>query len=162
MPVRVRYDVTVDALAIELTAGARIARTIQVMPGVNVDVDARGHIVSIEVLDASMHASRSDLAALPSARDYLTLAEAAAESGLAPATLRAQVNRGRLAAIKRGRDWLVDATALLNYMESRDARGRRGPAAKRKSHGVSTAVTKGRPVSVRKRARAVAASGGER
>ncbi len=30
----------------------------------------------------------------------------------------------RLAATKHGRDWLVDATALLNYLESRDARGR--------------------------------------
>lgn len=154
MTVRVRYDVAVDALAIEFTAGARIARTIRAMPGVNVDVDANGHIASIEVLDASLHASQTDLAALPSATDYLTLAEASLESGLTPGTLRGQISRGRLTAVKRGRDWLVDATTLLNYLESRDTRGRRRAVATRKRERPSEA----RRPAPRKCARAVAAS----
>lgn len=125
MAVRMRYDVAVDALAIELRPGARVAHTITTAPGVNLDLDGRGHVVTIELLDASAHVPRAELEELPTAADYLTLAEAAAASGLAATTLRGQISKGRLAAVKRGRDWLVDATALLNYLESRDARGRR-------------------------------------
>lgn len=125
MTIRMRYDVTVDALAIEFQPGARIARTITSEPGIHVDLDADGRIVTMELLDASARIPRKQLETLPNASEYLTLAEAAEESGLAPATLRVQINRGRLAAMKRGRDWLVDATALFNYLESRDSRGRR-------------------------------------
>jgi excisionase family DNA binding protein len=122
--VQLRYDRTVDALAIEFAPDARSARTVRVAPGVNVDFDVWERLVCIEVLDASTRIPLSSLESLPSAADWLTLEEAAAESGLAPSTLRVQINNGRLAATKRGRDWLVDATALLNYLESRDTRGR--------------------------------------
>lgn len=54
----------------------------------------------------------------------LTLGEAAAESGLAASTLRVQLNAGRLKGEKRGRDWFVDSTSLLNYLKSRSSRGR--------------------------------------
>lgn len=129
MTIRMRYDVTVDALAIEFQPGARIARTITSEPGIHVDLDVDGRIVTMELLDASARVPREQLETLPGASEYLTLAEAAEESGLAPATLRVQINRGRLTAVKRGRDWLVDATALFNYLESRDSRGRRsGPS----------------------------------
>ena len=138
MTIRMRYDVTVDALAIEFQPGARTARTIMSDPGIHVDLDAHGRIVTMELLEASERVSRAQLEALPGASEYLTLAEAAEESGLAPATLRVQINRGRLAAVKRGRDWLVDATALFNYLESRDSRGqrtgRRGPAGRKQGH----------------------------
>ena len=127
---RMRYDIEVDALAVEFRPGATSARTVAVAPGVNVDFDAKGRLVTLELLDASRHVPRQALERLPSAKDYLTLAEAARESGLAAATLRVQINKGRIAAVKRGRDWLVDATALLNYLESRDQRGR-PPAAPR-------------------------------
>ena len=45
------------------------------------------------------------------------------------------LNKGRLAGEKRGRDWFVDATALMNYLESREPRGRpaRNPKARRAS-----------------------------
>ncbi len=128
MTIRMRYDVTVDALAIEFQPGSRVSRTITSEPGIQIDLDADGKIVTMELLDASTRVSRQQLETLPGMSEYLTLTEAAEESGLAPATLRVQINRGRLAAVKRGRDWLVDATALFNYLESRDSRGRRsGP-----------------------------------
>lgn len=128
MAIRMRYDVTVDALAIEFQPGARIARTITSAPGIQVDLDADGKIVTMELLDASARVPREQLEGLPGTSEYLTLAEAAEESGLASATLRVQINRGRLTAVKRGRDWLVDATALFNYLESRDSRGQRSAA----------------------------------
>jgi excisionase family DNA binding protein len=126
-----RYDAEVDALAIDFVPGAHRVRTAQAAPGVYLDFDARQRLVAIEVLDASTHVPRATLAALPSAARWLTLTEAAAESGLAAATLRGQIHNGRLQATKRGRDWVVDATALLNYLESRDARGR--PPARRRA-----------------------------
>lgn len=124
---RMRYDRTVDALAIELTPSAYSAKTVTVSPGVKLDYDKDGRLITIEVLDASFHMDPRALAQLPTAQDLLTLAEAAAESGLAASTLRVQLNAGRLQGVKRGRDWLVDATGLMNYLESRSPRGR--PAA---------------------------------
>lgn len=130
MTIRMRYDATVDALAIEFQPGTRAVRTVTSVPGIHVDFDADGKIVTMEILDASVIVPREYLE-IGSASDYLTLAEAAGESGLAPATLRVQINRGRLVALKRGRDWLVDATALFNYLESRDRRGQRTGGSKR-------------------------------
>jgi len=118
------YDIGADALGITFAEGRRGARTQEVAPGVSLDFDADGRLVGLEVMDASWHMPRAVLERLPSAGRYLTLAEAADESGLAPATLRRQINNGRITAVKRGRDWLVDETALVNYLESRDARGR--------------------------------------
>ena len=120
---RMTYDATVDALAVELRPEAKSARTVRVAPGINMDFDAQGRVITVEVLNASWHVGRKALEQLPSAKDYLTLGEAAKESGLSANTLRVQINKGRIEAVKRGRDWLVDATALLNYLESRDARG---------------------------------------
>lgn len=124
---QMHYDPTVDALALMLRPGGQSARTVEVTPGVRVDFDARGRLVTLEVLDASWHADRAALEQLPTGDVFLTLAEAAGESGLAAATLRVQINRGQLPGTKRGRDWLVSRTDLLNYLDQRDARGR--PAA---------------------------------
>ena len=46
---------------------------------------------------------------------YLTLAEAAAQLGLSPDTLRIQVNRGKLKAVKPARDWLVTQAEVDRY-----------------------------------------------
>jgi len=98
--------------------------TREVAPGMYIDQDARGNPVSVEILDASARIPRKQLNALPSPACILSLAEAAKESRLSPDTLRSQINKGRLKGAKRGRDWVVSATDLLNYLESRDARGR--------------------------------------
>jgi len=121
---RTTYDVSADALAVEFDPDARGARSVHPAPGVTLDFDKEGRLIALELLRASWHMPRPALEHLASPKEYLTLAEAAAESGLATTTLRSQINKGRIAAVKRGRDWLVDATALLNYLESREARGR--------------------------------------
>lgn len=90
--------------------------------GVNLDYDADGRLIGIEILDASFHLPLEVLAALPEATDMLSLAEAEAESGIRASTLRVQLNNGRLKGMKRGRAWVVNATDLLNYMESRSRR----------------------------------------
>ena len=155
MTINMRYDVAVDALAIEFQPGAEVARTISGGPGIQIDLDADGRFVTMEVLDASARVPREHLEELPSPKEFLTLSEAAEESGLAAATLRVQIHRGRLAAVKRGRDWLVDATALMNYLESRDRRGRR-PARKQVRKNVKgrrKTVGRSKAASTKKRAR---------
>ena len=135
----INYDRLVDALAIHLRTRARSARTVRVpnIPNciINIDLDAANRPIAIEILHASALLDRKTLASLPSGAESLTLAEAAKESGLQAATLRVLLNKGRLAGEKRGRDWFVDATALMNYLESREPRGRpaRNPKARRAS-----------------------------
>jgi len=59
--------------------------------------------------------------------DYTT-AEAAALLGLKPRSVRALINRKKLTATKRGRDWLVTEEEIARYN-----RERRGPGAKKGS-----------------------------
>lgn len=54
----------------------------------------------------------------------MTLVEAAAILGVTPATLRQQIARGKLRAMKRGRDWWVTKGELERYR--RDSLGHRG------------------------------------
>jgi excisionase family DNA binding protein len=45
----------------------------------------------------------------------MTLTEAAATLGVTPATLRQQIARGKLRAVKRGRDWWVSRREVERY-----------------------------------------------
>jgi len=127
---KLTYDPQADALMIILVEQPRrgtlrphiVSR--EIVPGMFLDEDHRGNPLGIEILDASARIPRKQLNALPSPACILSLAEAAKESRLSPDTLRSQINKGRLKGAKRGRDWVVSATDLLNYLESRDARGR--------------------------------------
>jgi len=121
---QVLYDAAVDALAIELVAGARHARTVRVSSAVLAHFDPRGRLVELEVHNARALYSPAELAQLASPVEWLTLKEAATASGLAAGTLRWQIRNGRLAATKRGHDWHVSRAALENYLEGRDPRGR--------------------------------------
>jgi len=126
---RMTYSAEADALAVDLASGAKGVGTRELGPGIYADFDAKGRLVGIEVLDASLHYPRAELEALANPVEYLTLAEAAKESKLSPVTLKAQIRNGRLPAIKRGRDWLVAGHDLWNYLETRAPQGR--PAEKR-------------------------------
>jgi len=136
--VDIRYDPEVDALYIALRSKRRAARTVQVTPWVNADVDGKGLVIGFEVLDASAHVDHASLGAIAAPENWLTLRQAEKESGLKASTLRQLVNRRRLRAQKHGRDWFVDGAALLNYLASRDARGR--PATSRKARKRRTAA----------------------
>jgi uncharacterized protein YuzE len=56
------YSPTADALWVELRKGAKSARMMTVAPGVNVDFDADGKLVAVEVLYASNHFPPDELA----------------------------------------------------------------------------------------------------
>jgi excisionase family DNA binding protein len=51
--------------------------------------------------------------------DLVSLVEAASLLGVRSASLRAQIHRGRLRAVKLGRDWLVAHRELTRYVETR-------------------------------------------
>ena len=115
-PIYLTYDPKVDARAIQLSHGKGRPISREIAPGIYVDFDSRDRIVALEVLDASHHVPRANLQRLESPEEYLTLREAAKESGLSPTTLRVQIRNGRIRATKKGRDWLINDTDLENYL----------------------------------------------
>jgi len=58
--VKIEYSKDIDALYIKLRE-AKIADSIDIEEGVTVDLDEKGHIVGIEILDASEKLELSDL-----------------------------------------------------------------------------------------------------
>lgn len=118
------YDSEADVLGIWLPGPATDARTHALARGLHVDITPDGRLTSVEVLDASSRYPLERLRTLESPADWMTLVEAAEESGLTPDTLRRQALNGRLTARKRGRDWLISRAALWNYLESRAPSGR--------------------------------------
>ena len=53
----------------------------------------------------------------------LTLIQAAERLGVAPATLRAQIHRARLNAVKQGRDWFVEEGEVERYRRESRKKG---------------------------------------
>ena len=126
------YDPVIDAMYIHLLDIPRKGNVVtrQIEPGVSID-QVNGMPIGIEILDVSKRATPAQLRKfrdLPTGDVELTVAQAVKECGLAAQTIRAQIANGRLAAAKRGRDWSISRTALVNYLESRDTRGRPGNA----------------------------------
>ncbi len=121
---RITYSAEADALSVELVPDASATRMVKIAPDANADLDSRGRLVSIEILQASAYYDRAVLDQLAATSDEITLVEAAEESGLALTTLRNQIRAGKLTGVKRGRDWFVERAELWNYLERRGAAGR--------------------------------------
>lgn len=60
---KIEYDPEADALYIQIRE-ARVDDNIDIEDGVSVDVDEGGHIVGVEILDASKRLSASDLSSI--------------------------------------------------------------------------------------------------
>ena len=116
---RMTYSAEADAMALWLDPRARSVGTKEIAPGVYADFGRGGRFLGLEILDARRRYPKADFAALPTPAEYLTLREAAAEEKTTPGALRAAIRRGKLAAVKRGRDWHVARHELWNYLENR-------------------------------------------
>ena len=53
------YDATTDTLSIILKADARVAESDEDKPGVILDYDEHGNLISLEILDASKRVSEA-------------------------------------------------------------------------------------------------------
>lgn len=56
---KVTYDVRTDTLTMVLREGARVVESDEDKPGVILDYDSAGNLVSIEVLDASQRVTEA-------------------------------------------------------------------------------------------------------
>ena len=56
---KVTYDVQTDTLTMLLRDGATVAESAEDKPGVILDYDAEGNLVSVEILDASSRVSEA-------------------------------------------------------------------------------------------------------
>ncbi|HEX5011143.1 MAG TPA: DUF2283 domain-containing protein [Planctomycetota bacterium] len=57
---RVVYDRHTDTLVVQLRADTPVAESDETSPGVILDLDAEGNVVSLEVLDASQRVTGAD------------------------------------------------------------------------------------------------------
>ena len=57
---KIEYDKEADALYIQLKE-TRVFDNIDIEDGVTIDIDGKGHIIGIEILDATKKLSRKDL-----------------------------------------------------------------------------------------------------
>ncbi|MCC6325281.1 MAG: hypothetical protein DCC43_16105 [Candidatus Brocadia sp.] len=57
---KIEYDKEADALYIQLKE-TRVFDNIDIEDGVTIDIDEKGHIIGIEILDATQKLSRKDL-----------------------------------------------------------------------------------------------------
>lgn len=119
---RATYDPQADALFVylrPLREGERIAKTREIAEGVQMDFDADGHPLGIEVLWASERYLREELVAMPGPVGFLSLSQAGERTGLSPRTLKIQAQSGRLKAEKHGRNWVTTEAWLTDYLNSR-------------------------------------------
>src|SRR5260370_15318447 len=64
----------------------------------------------------------------PDPNELLTFPEAAQIAGMGVGTLQTQRKRGKLAVVRRGRDWFITRGELHRYLMSRDDRRGGTPA----------------------------------
>lgn len=127
---RISYSPEADALLVRLAKG-RSASMTKLGPGINADLDAKGRLLSIEVLGASGWYPRTELEQLGPPVQMISIADAVEESGLESSTLRRQLIAGKIqGGVKRGQDWAMPRHELWNYLEARTGVGRPPASAK--------------------------------
>ncbi|MGH2397825.1 MAG: DUF2283 domain-containing protein [bacterium] len=119
---KIEYDAAADALYVTLKSSAKVSNTLASGPGVNVDVDARGNPVGIEVLYAVRRLGRSALTTLgvdlsgldwsPIQDRLLSTAEAAKMLGVSRQYVAQLARRRKIAASRAGRGWLIHQSGL--------------------------------------------------
>ncbi|MBA3646901.1 MAG: DUF2283 domain-containing protein [Gemmatimonadaceae bacterium] len=131
---RCSYDPSVDAFYFGFGATRESHRSIQHYPEIILDYDSAGRPIGVEVLNARKYLPKEALTNIPLPDPLLSLEDAAKQIGLDPATLRQQILKKRIRAEKIHRQWLVEQSALNEYLASRAPQGRkskrRGAAAR--------------------------------
>lgn len=127
------YDRDTDVLSVVLLPQATSHRTTELDPNSFIDFDIEGRVIGLELLAASERYPSKLLAQAQGAEEWLTLAEAAKEGGIATATLRVLLNAKRIKGRKRGRQWEVSRAELWNYLDNRAPSGKPAKAGRRRT-----------------------------
>ncbi|MBA7683261.1 hypothetical protein ES703_91623 [subsurface metagenome] len=116
---KIEYEPEVDILTIYLKdPEPPLSHSSEADSGVILNYVADGSLSSVEVLDASKLYSPGQLAAC-SVDEFIDLKKASQLAGIAPVTLRTQVEKGRLWAIRLGGQWVTTRERLQQYLDSR-------------------------------------------
>ena len=111
------YDDHTNTLVVTFVAKVRTTRFLKLAPFTTAFFDRWQRLVCIEICKASSIYSSAVLELFKQRPGFLSLAQAAEEISLSPATLRKQIHNKKLKAVKLGRDWLVTPTDLSVYVE---------------------------------------------
>jgi uncharacterized protein YuzE len=115
----VEYEPEVDILTIYLQAPETpLSYGDEASPGVILNYAEDGRLASVEILDAGERYPAKQLAA-HSVDELIDLRTASKLTGIAPVTLRAQVEKGRLWAMRLGGRWITTRERLQQYLDSR-------------------------------------------
>ena len=116
---KIEYEPEVDILNIYLQPPeTSLSSSDETEPGIILNYAENGSLSSIEILDASKRYSSGQLAAI-SVDEFVDLKTASKLAGIAPVTLRAQAEKGRLWAIRLGGQWVTTRERLQQYLDSR-------------------------------------------
>jgi len=116
---KVKYEPEVDILMIYLQEPETpLSYGSEASPGIVLNYAPDGSLASVEIMDASERYPPEQLAA-HSVDELIDLRTASELIGIAPVTLRAQAEKGRLRAMKLGGRWLTTRERLQQYLDSR-------------------------------------------
>lgn len=117
---KIEYEPEVDILNIYFQdPDLPLKYSSEAQPGMILNYAKDGSLSSVEILDASKRYPPGQLAAY-SLDEFIDLKTASKLSGIAPVTLRTQVEKGRLWAIKLGGQWITTRERLQQYLDSRN------------------------------------------
>jgi len=121
---KIEYEPEVDILTIYLQdPETPLSHSGEAEPGVILNYAEDGSLSSVEVLDAAHRYPSGQLAA-QSVDELIDLRTASRLSGIAPVTLRAQAEKGRLWALRLAGQWLTTRERLQQYIDSRSRSAR--------------------------------------
>ena len=121
---KIEYEPEVDVLTIYLQdPETHLSHSSEPEPGVVLNYAEDGSVSSIEILDASKRYPAGQLAA-HSVDELIDLRMASKLAVIAPVTLRAQAEKGRLWAIRLGGQWVTTRERLQQYLDSRVKTGK--------------------------------------
>ena len=121
---KIEYEPEVDVLTIYLQdPEIPLDHSDEAEPGVILNYAEDGSLSSVEVLDAAHRYPSGQLAA-HSVDEFIDLRTASSLSGIAPVTLRAQAEKGRLWALRLAGQWLTTRERLQQYIDSRSRSAR--------------------------------------
>ena len=107
-----------------VNADAEVEETKSIAPGVEVDYDSNGRVLSIEFLNAGKkYDLKGDEQEEPD--PYFSLRAAGELFGISPTTLRHQIEKKILRGTKFGRNWMVHRDDLYDYMQNRSRKAQK-------------------------------------